>query len=542
MGRRRMKRLPVLAQGELPGVWPAPASGAVAARVGRFIEDRPEHLCIGAQRLDAYLRTHQLEWVVRLRTLLEQVDYTSLLVAYTGSGRPPFHPRTLLGLVVYGILQQQWSLRALEELAVRDVGAWWITGGHQPDHSTIGAFIERHGAVLTEEFFTALVGQLVRQLRVQPGVVAGDGTVIEAVASHYRTLRGEAAAQAAQQAQQAAAAHPEDAAAAAAAVQAQAVATVVAARAAERARQRKDPATTQVAPGEPEAVLQPRKDGAMRLAYKPSTLVHERGLIVGQTVHPSSETAALAPLVAQHVQVFGVAPPTLLLDAGYCTAAVLQGLAEQAIDVLCPAGKTTGGSGDWSKAGPQGRYGKGAFAYDADRDAYRCPTGQWLPRIGQSRDRTGRPYQRYATAACAACPQRAQCTTSARGRTVERYGGDEYKEAMAAVLQQPAARRQYRRRAGIAERPHAELRFRQGLVRFRRRGTAGARVDFALHCIAFDLKWALREGLHRGTGLLVYCGTRCGMQWHWQAILLRVVLTELAAARYETPASERNAS
>ena len=523
MRGRKMKRLPILAQGELPGL--APASGPVAVnaprRVGRFIDDRPEHLRIGAQRLDEYLQAHQLGWVVRLRVQLETLDCTSLLVAYTGSGRPPFHPRTLLGLVVYGILRRLWSLRELEELAVRDVGAWWITGGHQPDHSTVGAFIERHAAVLTEEFFTALVEQLVRQLHVAPGVVAGDGTVIEAVASHYRTLRREAAELAAEEAAQVAAAQPGDAAAAAAAEQAQAVAAVAAERAAERTRHGKDGAATQVAPGEPEAVLQPRKDGAMRLGYKPSTLVHEQGLIVAQAVHPSSETAVVPALLAQHAAVFGVAPSTLLLDAAYCTAAVLAPLVAQDIDVLCPAGKATGAD-DWGKAGPQGRYGKGAFTYDAARDAYRCPAAQWLTRVGQSRDRTGRPYQRYATPACAGCALRVQCTTSRHGRTVERYDGDDYQDAMAAVLQQPAAQEQYRRRAPIAERPHAELRLRQGLVRFHRRGTAGAAVDFALHCIAFDLKWAVNQRPTRCSGVLMHLGTLCAAQWHWQLILVRL--------------------
>lgn len=77
---------------------------------------------MGTQRLDAYLQSHALGWVVELRRIVEGLDYTPLLVAYTGTGRPPFHPRTLLGLVVYGILRRAWALRELEELAVRDEG------------------------------------------------------------------------------------------------------------------------------------------------------------------------------------------------------------------------------------------------------------------------------------------------------------------------------------------------------------------------------------------------------------------------------------
>ena len=41
----------------------------------------------------------------------------------------------------------------------------------------------------------------------------------------------------------------------------------------------------------------------------------------------------------------------------------------------------------------------------------------------------------------------------------------------------------------------AELRERQGLKRFHRRGLAGVKVEFSLHCIAYNLKRAQRIGL-----------------------------------------------
>ena len=75
---------------------------------------------------------------------------------------------------------------------------------------------------------------------------------------------------------------------------------------------------------------------------------------------------------------------------------------------------------------------------------------------------------------------------------------------MAEVLRQPRARDRYRQRAELAERPHAELRFRQGLTRFRRRGLAGAGVDYALHCLAFNLHWAVnRAGQYAFVGVVL---------------------------------------
>ncbi len=491
--RRRRKEVPNTAQGEL-GITTPESAGPQGKPRGdaRFTDDSPGHLFVGPLRLDAYLKSRDLGWVVRLRSELARVDYAPLVASYPGTGRHPFHPRTLLGLIVYGILNGQWSLRALEHLAARDVGAWWICGGHQPDHSTIGDFITRHSDILTQEFVRALIKGLVGRMRLQPGVVAGDGTVVEAAASHYRKLTHEAAQAAADHARQAATAEPTNAAAQARAETAQQAAQAAADRTQQRQRQGKATDSVVVSAREPAAVMQPRKDGAMRFAYKPSTLVHESGLIVALAVHASSETAVVDDLLTQHVAAFGVPPPTALFDAGYCQPALLRDLVERNVNVLCPSGKTHRGP-DWEKKGHRGLFGKARFAYDADANVYRCPAGAALRQSEQGRDAHGRPQRTYTTNACAGCALRAQCTTSRTGRKVKRYDGEEFKEAMAAVLRHPAARAEYRRRAPIVERPFAEFRERQALHRFHRGGLAGAQVEFALHVIAFDLKWAVRR-------------------------------------------------
>ena len=106
-----------------------------------FLDADPHELFIGAQRLEVYLSDNGMGWVLRLAAQLKDFDYSAFERAYKPTGRRALHPQVMLGLVVYGILNRQWSLRELEGLARRDVGAWWVCGGHQPDHSTIGKFI-----------------------------------------------------------------------------------------------------------------------------------------------------------------------------------------------------------------------------------------------------------------------------------------------------------------------------------------------------------------------------------------------------------------
>jgi len=454
-----------------------------------FLDPEPHDLFVGAQRLERYLIDNDLAWVVRLAAVLKELDYSALVGAYSVAGRRALHPRVILGLVVYGILSRQWSLRELEALARREVGAWWICGGHQPDHSTIGKFIQLHAEILNEEFFVALVKTLTARLHLAPGTVAGDGTVIEAAASRYRSLRAEALMAAAREAKAAAEANPAEPQLARKAQLADQAAALVKERM--RERRWRMPGKTELSPIEPEAVLQPRKDGVSRPSYKPIAMVHESGIIVGHHLDPSNERAAIEPMLDQHKAAFGRLPLTLLLDAGFASNSLLEFLAAAEVDILCPTGRADGDDNWERRQRRDNGFRKQAFRYVAELDVYRCPADRELVFSHCGADSHGRRYARYRGTRCKDCPVREHCTTDRDGRTLKRYVGEELKELMAEVLTQPAARAKYRCRAAIVEPFFAELRERQGLKRFHRRGLKSVRVEFALHCIAFNLKKAV---------------------------------------------------
>jgi len=194
--------------------------------------------------------------------------------------------------VVYGILSRQWSLRELEALARREVGAWWICGGHQPDHSTIGKFIQLHAEILNEEFFVALVKTLTARLHLAPGTVAGDGTVIEAAASRYRSVRAEALMAAAREEKAAAEANPAEPQLARKAQLADQAAALVKERM--RERRWRMPGKTELSPIEPEAVLQPRKDGFLVRHTSPSRWCTNRGSSLAITSIPAMSAQQLS--------------------------------------------------------------------------------------------------------------------------------------------------------------------------------------------------------------------------------------------------------
>lgn len=470
------------APAEVAGVEPAPSEeDFVTGAEGEFF--------IGAQRLDEYLAANQQGWVVRLKALVDELDYAEFTGRYSRTGRRALHPKVVLGLIVYGMSQGKWTLRELERLAVVDLGAMWMSGRLQPDHSTIGKFLLQHRAHLSEQFMVRVVKHLIGKLHLSPGTVAIDGTVIEAVASRYRMLKAEALREQglSEEAEQ-----------------------ILQEREAARAAKGRTQKATMLVAQEPQAAVQPTKQGTLRPSYKPSALRHESGLVVAATVHASSETAVVVELLQQHVAMFAVQPPRLLADAGYNAIALFTEFVERDIDALVARGHATAQE-PWQQRSNRKQFPKHQFHYEEGRDRYHCPGQRTLTREHQTRH-----YVRYRGQQCDDCTLRAQCTRSKRGRTLKRYLGEEYKEAMAVVLQQPGALRQWRRRSALIEPLFADLRERQRLTRFRRRGLEKVKLEFVLHCVAYNLRKATR--LQAQFIFLTLCVRVPGGPWYPLAI------------------------
>jgi hypothetical protein len=348
-----------------------------------------------------------------------------------------------------------------------------------------------------------MVREMIRTLGLRPGDSAIDGTVIESAASRFNMLKQEAAREAAATAAQTAAEEPENTLAQRDAERAKQLVDAVAARTEARAEKGKPADFVRAAVTDPEAVNQPRKDGVVRPSYKPSVLAHETQLIIAQHLDPSSEIAAIEPMLAKHNAVFAAPPNALLLDAGYHASQVIVLAVEQEINLLCPSGKTTTVQ-NWERASSgKAKFAKHLFVFQPDEDAFRCPSGKMLNVIaGERVDRDGRRFVTYGGADCARCELAKHCTTAASGRTVKRYDGDELKEALATVMKHPAARARYKRRSVIVEPVFAGLRA-LGLQRFRRRGVRRVRAEFALYCIAYNV-WRA-DGICEARALAFAC-------------------------------------
>src|SRR5271169_1863850 len=144
----------------------------------------------GEDRMQQALLPHSLEDYVSeenpvrvIEVFIDELDLAAL--GFSGmtpaaTGRPAYHPSTLLKIYLYGYLNRLQSSRRLEREAQRNIELMWLTGRLMPDFKTIADFRKDNGAAIRAvcRQFVELCRQLGLFTRA---VVAIDGSKFKAV-------------------------------------------------------------------------------------------------------------------------------------------------------------------------------------------------------------------------------------------------------------------------------------------------------------------------------------------------------------------------
>jgi Transposase domain (DUF772) len=109
----------------------------------RFVvgEDRSQSMLF-PERMDDYLGEDNP--VRAVDVFVDELDLARLGfggVEPEATGRPAYHPATLLKIYVYGYLNRVQSSRRLERECQRNIELVWLTGRLMPDFKTIADFL-----------------------------------------------------------------------------------------------------------------------------------------------------------------------------------------------------------------------------------------------------------------------------------------------------------------------------------------------------------------------------------------------------------------
>jgi transposase len=119
--------------------------------------------------------------------VIDGLDLRAMSGSYRGSGSASYHPRMLLGILVYGYATGVFSSRKLERATYDSVAFRFIAANDHPDHDTIAAFRRRFLKEIEALFIQVLL--LAREMGVlKMGTIGLDGTKIHANASRHSAL------------------------------------------------------------------------------------------------------------------------------------------------------------------------------------------------------------------------------------------------------------------------------------------------------------------------------------------------------------------
>jgi transposase len=116
------------------------------------------------------------------------LDLASIYSSYeSASGAPPYAPRMMLKLLLYGYATGVTSSREIERRCKRDVAFRWLAANEAPDYRSISRFRRRHLDALSPLFLQVL-GLCAKAGLVRLGRVALDGTKLLANASRHKAM------------------------------------------------------------------------------------------------------------------------------------------------------------------------------------------------------------------------------------------------------------------------------------------------------------------------------------------------------------------
>lgn len=513
-----------------------------------------DQLVMWSQRLDdAIPADHPVR---QFAFLLESDAFSSRFRQWSAGyvlveGKPPYHPRDLAGLYIYGMLNRIRSSRQLEAACYNRLDVIWLMSGQHPDHSTISEFAKTHGGHLRKMFRDSVeVG--IRAGLVKLEHVSVDGTKIEADAGKGSVHReATIASQLATVDQQIEALEKEWAENEAretslfgsevpwtpktqgspteqlGRLRRQQERLKAALAVIERRREENldGSAPKPIASvTDPDSRVMPDKEGKSKPNYNGQIAVDSTaGMVVARDLNDrAQDSGQMTPLLEQVKENCGALPKEASADSQYNTGPELASLEKMEVTgflpdngersrantIVTPATEALAAAQSgatltdqqWEalpKDG-QGRITKDAFRYDQEANVYHCPMGRALPFLRYSSTPRGWGLcvrsQYGGCSACASCPRSGLCCSKpSQGRIVNRDQYEAHRERMRERMKTEEGRSRYRLRGPTVEPRFGHVKRGLGIRRFLHRGLSGVRTEWSLICTIVNVGILLRN-------------------------------------------------
>jgi transposase len=465
--------------------------------MGRFIDGANRaQLTLLPEAIDDYVGEENPVRVVD--AFVEALDLAEL--GFEGvlpeeTGRPSYHPATILKIYVYGYLNQVQSSRGLERECHRNLELIWLTGRLAPDFKTIADFRRDNGPAI-RKVCTQFVA-LCRNINLlDASIVAIDGSKFKAVNAKAKSFTREKLDRRLGEIDAAIARYlaeldradevlsksgmtmPEARVARAIKKLAHYKKEADTLRAVERRMD--NSGETQVSLTGPDARAMATTSKQPRVVgYNVQSVVETKHhLIVAHAVtNLGYDRDALAMMAHAAREVMANETIEAIADKGYYKGEEIVACEEDGIAVTVPKPNT-------SNAAAHGRFDRADFTYIAHEDAYVCPSGARLTyRFTNSE--AGRTLRSHWTDACGGCAIKAKCTTG-NERRIRRWEHEAILERVQKRLDEQPEKIPLRSKT--VEHPFGTIKAWMGATHFKMKTLKHVATEMALHVLAYNLK------------------------------------------------------
>lgn len=459
----------------------------------RFIEGKDRHQpSLLPDCLDDYVGEDSPVRVVDI--FVDELDIEALgFEGPAATGRPGYHPRTMLKLYIYGYLNQVQSSRRLEREAGRNTELMWLTGKLAPDFKTIADFRRDHGEAIraTCRYFIELCR---RMGLLGGGVVALDGSRFKASNTRDRNYtrgvierrRGQVAASIDRYLSLLDAADRLDG------DEAVVRAERIAGRIDELRRQMQalnemerevaQAPEGQVSLTDPDArAMATHGKGTGMVGYNVQAAVDTTNhlIVAHEVTNVGHDRNQLSGMAVKAREATGADSLSVLADRGYFSGEEVLACEAAGITPYVPRPLT-------SSAKAQGRWGKQDFSYERSSDTYRCPAGEALTRRFSSVE-NDLTIHTYWSDKCGTCALKPSCTTG-KQRRIKRWEHEQVIDAMQRRLERMPAAMRIRKRT--VEHVFGTIKGWMGAQHFQTRTKEKVATEMSLHVLAYNLKRA----------------------------------------------------
>jgi len=407
------------------------------------------------------------------------------------TGRPAYHPASMLKLYVYGYLNRVQSSRRLERVAQRNIELMWLMGRLAPYFKTIAEFRKNNGKAIRGVYREFVM--LCRKLNMfTDAFVAIDGSKFKAVNSRDRNFTSAKLKKRLQQIDESVERYLKQIASAdrqetkAAGDKSQRFKDKIEALKQEMDRLKKVEARMLESPDQQVSLTDPDARsmatsgrGSGMVGYNTQAAVDTKHHLIAahEVTNEGHDRHQLYNMAQQTKEAIGTDTLDVVADRGYFTGVELLACEESNITTYLPRPQT-------STSAKKGMFSKRDFIYRAEDNEYECPAGKRFTWRFETEEK-GLKVHKYWSSSCPSCSIRSQCTSSTN-RRVGRWEHEAVVDAVEARLDSEQHRMRVRRET--AEHPFGTIKSWMGYTHFQMKTLKHVSTEMSLHVLAYNLK------------------------------------------------------